>query len=621
MNPPPRFWLKSEKGLLVQVSTVGYENDSVGKFVDAIVTSKVRRAQLGLPEGPDPTLTLHIMETADALRDDLPLADILMQPGYGENSAEKPLVVVIKVEQQSKHQRFDNSVEDRQISREESSSFRLLDLFLENSGLEMKLPRTLFCRSEFWKQFEFLDKVLHTPRPESKNGENPYYNGWILGSPGTGKSKTTLAFMSTIDRVHWAITWIHLSSVDAACYQVVDNDNRILHKRRLESPPEHIRRIILEEPDVNRHHIMVVDGIWNDEPHRQVRSICLDWVQEKYEERRLVFVSSMASRGKAKPVEDSRFGAEEFAVDSWNLDDYIHAVKNDDFYNDIQEMLDASGCENLRSREDLLKSKYFFAGGCPRLMFDYKTAKVMQILQSALSAVGDLMACVKNFHGKRSEDDINMEFIFAYDVKCRMRLASFISKYAATLVAKRKGPEIIKGLTGVLSEYLNPSMRGWLVEMWFFASLPAEDFKFEVNGEETTWPKSTFIDFDPRSITEVPNDAVWWKPIKWNEGGYDAVYVNKNSNLVRFVQVTTAERHSLKLECFHTLMDKLKGLMETKTLEIYFLFQDKGGLSQNIGEPKEVSGKGLLEAFSGWERGKEWSHVRKGLFECPIPDE
>ncbi|CAM6096004.1 unnamed protein product [Calypogeia fissa] len=348
MNPPPRFWLKSEKGLLVQVSTVGYENDNVGKFVDAIVTSKVRRAQLGLPEGPDRP-TLHIMETADPLCDDLPLAEILEQPGYGENSAKKPLMVIMKVKQQSKRQRQ---------RREESSSFGLSGLFLENSGLEMKLPRTLFCRPEFWKQFEFLDMVLHSPRPEARDGQNPYYNGWILASPGTGKSKTTLAFMSTIDRVHWAITWIHLSSVGvgAACYQIVDNDNRILHRRRLESAPDHIKRIILEEPDVDRHHIMVVDGIWNDEPHRQVRSFCLEWVAEKYEERRLVFVSSMASRGKVKPVEDSRFGAEEFAVDSWNLDDYIHAVKNDDFYNDIQEMLDASGCENLRSREDLLKS-------------------------------------------------------------------------------------------------------------------------------------------------------------------------------------------------------------------------------------------------------------------------
>ncbi|CAM6088110.1 unnamed protein product [Calypogeia fissa] len=83
MNPPPRFWLKSERGLLVQVSTVGYEDDNVGNFVAAIVASKVRQTQLELPEGPDPpTFTLHITEAADALSDDLPLAGILSQPGY-----------------------------------------------------------------------------------------------------------------------------------------------------------------------------------------------------------------------------------------------------------------------------------------------------------------------------------------------------------------------------------------------------------------------------------------------------------------------------------------------------------------------------------------------------------
>ncbi|CAM6089918.1 unnamed protein product [Calypogeia fissa] len=617
MNPPPRFWLKSERGLLVQVSTVGYEDDHVVNFVNAIVTSKVRGTQLGLPEGPDlVTFTLHISEIADALRDDLPLADILKQPGYGENSAEKPLLVVVtKVEQQSKRQRLDTSFQDR------SSSFLLSGLFFENSGLEMT-PRSLFCRPEFWKQFEFLDMVLHTPRSNAKNlqNQNPNYYGWILGSPGIGKSKTTIAFMSTIDRVRWAITWIKLTSVEALCYQVVEDDNRILHGRGLESRLEHINRILLEESNADGHHILVVDGIRNNDLHQEIASVCLMWLKERYKERRVVFVSSMSTRGKGDPVDDSRYGAKEFVVDSWNWDDYINAVKNDDFYNDIQEKLDSSGCKLLTSREDLLKSKYFFAGGCPRLMFDYKTAEVMEMLQKAVNAVGDLMAYVKNFHGERSAAVTNRLLIASYDVKRGKRLTSIVSKYAGTLMAELEGPKIITGLSSVLSTYLNPSMRGWLVEMWFFASLPLEDFTFTVNDEETTWPKSTFIDFDPRSIPEVPNDAVWWKPIRWNEGGYDAVCVERNSNLVRFVQVTTSERHSLKLECFRAFMENLKCRMETKTLEIYFLFQDKGRPSQ-IREPKEVSGKGLLEIFSGWDGGNEWSNVRKGLFKCPIPYE
>ncbi|CAM6100826.1 unnamed protein product [Calypogeia fissa] len=553
MNPPPRFWLKSKRGLLVQVSTVGYEDDNVGNFVSAIVASNVRQTQLELSEGPDPpTLTLHITETADALRDDLPLVDILTQPGYGENSAEKPLVVVIKMEQHSnkmERQSLDSSFQDRPILQEQSSSFALSGWFFENSGLYMK-PRSLFCRSQFWKQFEFLDKVLHTPRSDALTNQNPNYNGWILGSPGIGKSKTTLAFMSTIDRVHWVITWIHLSSRAASCYKVVGNDKRILHRKGVEKPPEHIQRILLEEPDVDRHHIVVVDGITNNDPDEEVKSICFTWLEERYKERRLVFVSSMTSRGKVYLDEDSQDGAEEFLLDSWIWDDYIHAVKNDDFYKDIREMLDSSGCESLTSPEDLLKSKYFFAGGCPRLMFDYKTAKVMDFLRSAVNSVTDLMPYVKNFQGERSEAVTNRLLIASYDVERGERLPSIVSKYAATLVAQRQGPSIIKGLSAVLNKYLNPSMRGWLVEMWFFASLPVEDFTFIVNGEEKTWPKSTFIDFDPGSIPEVPNVAVWWKPIRWNEGGYDAVYVERNSNLVRFVQVTTFDLILIASVCF-----------------------------------------------------------------------
>jgi KaiC/GvpD/RAD55 family RecA-like ATPase len=35
--------------------------------------------------------------------------------------------------------------------------------------------------------------------------------GWIIGSPGTGKSTTALEFASTLDRNEWVVTWIHLT--------------------------------------------------------------------------------------------------------------------------------------------------------------------------------------------------------------------------------------------------------------------------------------------------------------------------------------------------------------------------------------------------------------------------
>jgi KaiC/GvpD/RAD55 family RecA-like ATPase len=40
-------------------------------------------------------------------------------------------------------------------------------------------------------------------------GINPYYKGFILGPPGTGKSTATIAFASTITN-EWNVTWIHL---------------------------------------------------------------------------------------------------------------------------------------------------------------------------------------------------------------------------------------------------------------------------------------------------------------------------------------------------------------------------------------------------------------------------
>ena len=64
---------------------------------------------------------------------------------------------------------------------------------------------------------------------------------------------------------------------------------------------------------------------------------------------------------------------------------------------------------------------------------------------------------------------------------------------------------------------------------------------------------------------------MWMKLLKWNQGGYDAVYVEKNKNLVRFVQITRGKMHLFKIEYFYNLFSKFRDIFEIQTLEIFIV--------------------------------------------------
>lgn len=91
---------------------------------------------------------------------------------------------------------------------------------------------------------------------------------------------------------------------------------------------------------------------------------------------------------------------------------------------------------------------------------------------------------------------------------------------------------------------------------------------------------------------------------------YDAVYLNRNSGLVRFVQITCAATHSFKIGCFASLLDKLTEKSEIEEpffpfqrLEIVFLVPTRN-LSRFALKDSAISGQGNLELY-GWKKDEE----------------
>ncbi|CAM6128760.1 unnamed protein product [Calypogeia fissa] len=82
---PEAYWVSSANGEPIRVSTAGCK--FVAHFIKTIATDSDCTTALGLGECRF-NFTLSLTEYGEALRRDLPIADIPKQPGYEENSCD-----------------------------------------------------------------------------------------------------------------------------------------------------------------------------------------------------------------------------------------------------------------------------------------------------------------------------------------------------------------------------------------------------------------------------------------------------------------------------------------------------------------------------------------------------
>ena len=158
----------------------------------------------------------------------------------------------------------------------------------------------------------------------------------------------------------------------------------------------------------------------------------------------------------------------------------------------------------------------------------------------------------------------------------------------------------------------NPAVHVALLELCFFSSIENDGLELYDNEtkEDETWPKCDSMELNPNTtISGLPNFPIWLKPLRWDEGGYGAVYVDTKNNYTRFVQLARGDTiHSFKILYFSSLLSKFSAIFETKTLEICFVVPIDKVSTFKI---SPVTGQGLLTAFGDkWSWGKETGSVR-----------
>ena len=244
-------------------------------------------------------------------------------------------------------------------------------------------------------------------------------------------------------------------------------------------------------------------------------------------------------------------------VSSWILEEYHSAFAQPQVFECFSQNLDAGIEEgSAYDTKQLVLSKYYFAGSCARYMFAYKTEPVIDDLQTGIESCVDILPYVTGTVGDQSVLAVNRLISNFVDRKNRNSVVRFIvSSFVASELSVRQGPEMVTSIARTLRTGMNPALEGILFEMWFFALIGCETLCLKPSGTFTT---NRLVRFDPSEDVARPTfDQVWFKPLKWNQGGYDAVHVDYSAAAVTFVRVTVSKKHSLKLGYFASLIHNL----------------------------------------------------------------
>jgi hypothetical protein len=481
--------------------------------------------------------------------------------------------------------------------------FRINSTLLKNSGLLFYgSDLYLYRREEFERQFKFLK--------EQVVGSGAI--GWIMGCPGTGKSATTLAFISSLGRSEWVITWLHLGRrFNPVCLQFDGTWKYSCDLSEMSAVPK-----ILEENFGSRKHIVFVDGFVSSIlAHTTVSTLCHTWVKRDRPNRRLVILCSMATGGQNTLDEDTVNNIKTHTVYSWCLAEFLRAVTFREIFEQVKCFLDAhiQSSHAPADRNEMVTSKFHFAGGSCRMMFSYSTSEVIVQLQNSVRGASNIVDYILGRVGDQSNQVVNRLFS-RYLNEFSVPKTTIVSRYASVLLAEAVGPDLVRHISDAIRGEMNPSMEDWIFEMLFFAKLRRGGVLLSPGPGQGPGPSHTIEWAETNSIllldlakppAVLAHSSIWMRPVKWNQGGYDAIFWSNNT--VTFVQVARGKTREFKVEFFEQL---LRAFTETLGLQIqhvdiYYVVPHSNVQSFRI---SEVSGHGLLEPYRTSD-GTKWGNT------------
>jgi hypothetical protein len=422
----------------------------------------------------------------------------------------------------------------------------------------------LYMRKLCLEQIEFMAHLVQT-----KDGI-----GLINGQPGTGKSTTaylTALMLAVYDEK--IILWIHIGK---SLHEETSFHCVVMRGTSLYSFPvmnrESVEDLIMSnwgEQDENLERVLFYDGfVRNSVTGGDITKVA-DTVKAWYEsnfQRHVVFVLSPMGMATFLTKEARMYIREKrFTQWSWKKSDYRLALGNAEFRKSVADQLVPADAKRVlpndrphstaKNSMAYLKAKYFYAGGCARYMFDFSTEQVIGELNLALIQQKDVSALTNTLKGC-SGSDLSHTLMSVFGPEHR----DIVSDYVKHCIAKKT--DTVPLLDFARRFELNPAMCGWIFEEFFFnciwtsrvGNLTLLSSKTSEKPLRLLKGSQMWYDFSPEdpTVDECPIGE-WLRPRKFNQGGFDAVYLTFKT--ATFVQCTIAASHSVKLQFCKEFLD------------------------------------------------------------------
>jgi hypothetical protein len=309
--------------------------------------------------------------------------------------------------------------------------------------------------------------------------------------------------------------------------------------------------------------IVVVDGITskNDE----LMGAALVWGEKEKElGRKVVIVSSSQFVLGGEHYKNHQMVS--YSMPSWTLKQYESACSDDDFYAGVKSRLtDGEG------KMEKIANKFFIAGASARWMFAFNcdelvTEEIPKYVEK-LSSMNDLLS---GMSGERSATAVNHLVMVN-----RLGKGFIVSEFAMRLMAEKCEAAFITQATSFAKKFKIPVFDGWVFELDFLLQLRLKEelaITVTIDGGGTeSWNVKSRESFHTLGDIEglQLEDDMWLIPKRWNQGGYDAVQVLDKK--LRFVQLTRAATHDLKLDYFSLLIKEVAKTRVVEEVEVVFV--------------------------------------------------
>jgi hypothetical protein len=317
-----------------------------------------------------------------------------------------------------------------------------------------------------------------------------------------------------------------------------------------------------------------------------------------------------------------------------DLGSLITTCSNTDFFDSVRNNFDPCdddvigdpSSQEIKICRAHVAEKLFFAGASARWMFANTVHSVQAHIARYVSKVENFNQLLNEGHGIQSSES-SRHLLMRYQGTTSPE-TFFASRYALKmLLHASKDRSDIRRAYDLAKRHNDPAFLIWVVEFDFLEqlsdscanSLSANVFNLYSNVDSNFfWKVSSIKTFNPNSPFQEP----WLlnqfrRPIKWNEGGYDAVALLKVGGkiVLHFMQVTRGITHKIKMKFFASLAAKVSAEYPTEDIgvEISLILPRFQYSKVDLKSTPKIVNSGLLAKYRVGNKARNWPKQNEEL--------